>query len=469
VLLTITTNREPATDLGFLLHKHPDRVQTFGVTAGQAHVFYPEATEQRCTVALMLEVDPIGLVRGRGRQDEGFTLGQYVNDRPYAASSLLAVAMNQVFRTAMAGRCDKKPGLAESVLPLTIHLPVLPCRGGAAMAARLFEPLGWTVSAAEIPLDETFPEWGTSRYVDLTLTGEMRLAEALTHLYVMMPVLDDAKHYWVSPDEVDKLVRAGAGWLATHPDKALITRRYLNHRGRLFRSAMGRLAEIDDTEPEELDNAVAVEEVEEKPIPLVRQRHGAVLAALRAAGASRVADLGCGEGSLVAELLADPSFAEVLATDVSVRALEIAARRLRLDTMPERKKQRLQLFQSSLSYRDERLSDVDAAVLMEVIEHVDPPRLSALERAVFAEAQPKTVIVTTPNVEYNVRWETLPAGKFRHRDHRFEWNRDEFRAWATKTAEAWGYRFRLLPVGPDDPEVGSPTQMAVFTREEVTA
>ncbi|WP_163504950.1 3' terminal RNA ribose 2'-O-methyltransferase Hen1 [Fodinicola acaciae] len=466
MLLTITTDREPATDLGFLLHKHPDRVQTFGVSAGQAQVFYPEAAERRCTVALLLEVDPVELVRGRGRRDDGFTLGQYVNDRPYAASSLLAVAMNQVFRTAMAGRCDKKPELPNSALPLTIHVPVLPCLGGAAMAARLFEPLGWRVDAAEIPLDETFPEWGPSRYVDLTLTGTMRLAEALNHLYVMMPVLDDAKHYWVSPDEVDKLIRAGAGWLATHPDKALISRRYLNHRGRLFRSAMSRLAEIDDTEPEELDNAV--EESEEKPVPLVRQRHGAVLAALRASGASRVADLGCGEGALVAELLADPSFGEVLATDVSVRALEIAARRLRLDTMPERKKQRLKLFQSSLSYRDERLSEVDAAVLMEVIEHVDPPRLSALERAVFAEAKPKTVIVTTPNGEYNVRWESLPAGQFRHRDHRFEWSREEFRAWSAKTAETWGYRFRLLPVGPDDPEVGSPTQMAVFSREEVT-
>jgi 3' terminal RNA ribose 2'-O-methyltransferase Hen1 len=467
VLLTLTTTHEPATDLGFLLHKHPDRVQSFEVTAGQAHVFYPEATEQTCTAALMVEIDPIALVRGRGRKDEGFVLGQYVNDRPYAASSFLAVALSRVFKTAMSGRCDKRPELVDALLPLVIRIPALPCRGGAALATRLFQPLGWQVDAVEVPLDETFPQWGASRYVDLTLTGDLRLADALTHLYVLMPVLDDAKHYWVSPDEVDKLVRAGGGWLANHPDKALISRRYLAYRGSYVRSAMSRLAEVDDTEPEEIDNAVE-ETPAERPVPLAQQRHGAVLAALRASGAQRVADLGCGEGTLVGELLSDVTFEELVATDVSVRALEIAARRLHLDTMPERKKARLRMFQSSLSYRDERLSNLDAAVLMEVIEHVDPPRLPALERVVFGEARPKSVLVTTPNSEYNVRYETLPAGSFRHRDHRFEWSRAEFVKWAGKVAGEWGYQVRYLPVGTDDPEVGSPTQLAIFTRAEVT-
>ncbi|GAA1691061.1 3' terminal RNA ribose 2'-O-methyltransferase Hen1 [Fodinicola feengrottensis] len=468
MLLTIATTHQPATDLGFLLHKHPDRVQTFDVTAGHAHVFYPAASEHQCTAALMLEIDPIALVRGRGRKDEGFALGQYVNDRPYAASSMLAVALGKVFRTAMAGRCDHRPELVDVAMPLVIQVPTLPCKGGADLAARLFEPLGWQVEATEVPLDETIPEWGSSRYVALTLTGTMRLADALNHLYVLMPVLDDAKHYWVSPDEVDKLVRAGDGWLSSHPAKELISRRYLAHRGRFVRSALARLAEVDDTEPEEMDNAVT-ETQDERPIPLVQHRHGAVLAALRSSGARRVADLGCGEGALVGELLAEPAFTEVLATDVSVRALEIAARRLHLETMPERKKARLRLFQSSLNYRDERLSNLDAAVLMEVIEHVDPPRLSALERTVFGEAKPKTVLVTTPNGEYNVRYETLPAGRFRHRDHRFEWSRGEFQSWAGETARTWGYQVRYLPVGTDDPEVGSPTQMAVFTRVEVTA
>ncbi len=470
MLLTISTTAEPATDLGFLLHKHPGRPQAFDVSVGTAHVFYPEATATRCSAALLLEVDPVGLVRGRkGPAGEGFSLRQYVNDRPYAASSMLAVAMARVFKTAMSGRCDARPELAAATLPLEIHVPVLPCRGGPDLAHRLFEPLGWTVDATVIPLDETIPEWGESRYVDLRLTGEVRLADALNHLYVLLPVLDDAKHYWVSPDEVDKLVRAGGGWLATHPDKPLITRRYLAHRPGLFRAAMERLADADDIEVEDLDNAVADavgRDEPDRPTPLAEQRRGAVIAVLRAAGSHRVGDLGCGEGALTAALVADPTFTEVIAADVSARALDVAARRLRLDRMPDRQRERLTLLQSSLTYRDARLAGLDAVVLMEVVEHVDPSRLPTLERTVFADAAPRTVVVTTPNVEHNVRFDFLMPGAFRHRDHRFEWTRAEFADWADHVAAVHGYDVRYLPVGVDDPEVGPPTQMAVFTRSD---
>ncbi|MBA3233943.1 MAG: 3' terminal RNA ribose 2'-O-methyltransferase Hen1, partial [Propionibacteriales bacterium] len=429
MLLTLTSTHAPATDLGYL-HKHPQKVQAFDVAVGSAHVFYPEVSDERCTVALLLDVDPIGLVRGRkGPAGEGFALGQYVNDRPYAASSMLAVAIAKVFRTAMAGRCDARPELAESPMPLELHVPALPCRGGLELATRLFEPLGWRVTAETVPLDEQFPEWGDSRYVDLRLAGTLRVADALNHIYVLLPVLDDAKHYWVSPDEVDKLIRAGEGWLASHPDRELITRRYLSHRTSLVRTAVARLAEVDDTDPEALDNAMDAPEVREepdRPVPLAHQRQGAVLAALRASGAHRVADLGCGDGALLVHLLADASLTSVVGADVSARALEYAARRLGLDRMNDRQRERLTLFQSSLTYRDSRLAGLDAAVLMEVIEHVDLPRLPALERTVFGEAKPATVIVTTPNLEHNVRFETLLAGAFRHRDPRFEWSRQQF-------------------------------------------
>jgi len=473
VLLTVTTTQAPASDLGYLLHKHPGKVQTFDVAVGPAHVFYPEATEQRCTAALLLEVDPVGLVRGgKGPASEGFALGQYVNDRPYAASSMLAVALARVFKTAMSGRCDARPELAAGALALEVQIPALPCRGGAELARRLFAPLGWEVDAAGVPLDEQFPEWGDSRYVNLRLNGTLRLADALNQLYVLLPVLDDAKHYWVSPDEVEKLIRAGVGWLAHHPERDLITRRYLSHRSALFQTAMARLAEVDDVEPEQLDNATDAAVVGDEPdraIPLAQQRHGAVIAALRAAGAKRVADLGCGPGALLAQLLADPAFTSVIGADVSARALEMASRRLKLDRMSDHQRARLTLLQSALTYRDSRLAGLDAVVLMEVIEHVDPPRLPALERAIFGASQPQTVVVTTPNVEHNVRFETLPRGAMRHRDHRFEWTRQEFGDWAERVGETYGYAVRFLPVGTDDPEVGAPTQMAVFSKAPAEA
>ncbi|MDX6260472.1 MAG: hypothetical protein QOH84_2160 [Kribbellaceae bacterium] len=449
-------------------------------------MLYPEATAERCTAAVLLEVDPIALVRsGRGRSSEGFTLGQYVNDRPYAASSLLAVALGKLFRTAMNGRCDARPALAATAIPLEIHIPALPCRGGPALATRFFEPLGWTVDARPIPLDPVIPSWGDSRYIDLHLTGTLRLADALNHLYVLMPVLDDAKHYWVDTDEIDKLIRAGEGWLASHPEKELISRRYLAHRRNLTDTALERMAEADgELLPDEPDSEFgdnlpgsADAGGGSAPTPpgrdsassspsLAAQRRATVSEVLREIGGQRVGDLGCGEGVLVAELLKDGRYDQVVAADVSSRALSRVEKRLRVGEMSDRQRERLRLFQSSVTYADARLGGLDAVVLMEVVEHVDPERLPALGRAVFGGARPGAVVVTTPNSEYNVRFEKLSAGAFRHPDHRFEWTRREFADWAEWVCAAYGYGVEFRPVGPVDDEVGAPTQLAIFKRKE---
>ncbi|RZQ63550.1 3' terminal RNA ribose 2'-O-methyltransferase Hen1 [Amycolatopsis suaedae] len=460
MLLTITTTHRPATDLGFLLFKHPERTRSVTLSAGRAHVFFPRATETECTAALQVEVDSVALVRGDRAQ-----LTQYVNDRPYAAGSLLAVALRTAFGTAMKGRCDQRPELAETPLPLRIRVPSLTARGGADLTRRLFEPLGWQVTAIPVPLDPEFPEWGESRYVDLTLDGTLRLADALRHLYVLLPALDGGKHYWIGQDEADKLLRVGEGWLAAHPERELITHRYLVHRRPIVDYALERLAEASD-----LPDALAEPEITEapdQPVPLAVQRQGSVLAVLRAAGARRVLDLGCGGGALLKVLMGEPSFTEIVGLDVSARALDVAERKLRLDRLPEHSRSRISLRQSALTYADPSLTGYDAAVLMEVIEHIDQERLPAMEHAVFGVARPGTVVVTTPNSEYNVRFEALPAGHFRHSDHRFEWTRAQFREWADGVATRRDYAVRYLPVGTDDPEVGSPTQLAVFTAKEV--
>ncbi|QDU23517.1 3' terminal RNA ribose 2'-O-methyltransferase Hen1 [Urbifossiella limnaea] len=461
MLLSITTTHRPASDLGYLLHKHPDKFQSFDLSFGRVHAYYPEAGDDRCTACLLLDVDAVGLVRGRS-PDQDFLLAQYVNDRPYVASSFLSVAVAQVFGSALQGKCKDRPELAAAPIPLEARLDVLPVRGGEAFLRAVFEPLGYAVEATRHPLDEHFPEWGESPYFSVAVRHTVTLSELLTHLYVLVPVFDARKHYYVGDDELEKLLAKGAGWLTRHPAKDEIARRYLGNRPSLVRQALGRLVDEEEAGEDESPEKQQAEERLEKPTRLNDQRLGAVVAALRGSGARRVLDLGCGEGKLLRELLKDRQFEEILGLDVSVRSLEIASRRLKMERLPDAQAKRLKLLHGSLTYRDKRLEGFDAAAVVEVIEHLDPPRLRAFERVLFECARPGTVVLTTPNREFNVTWEALPAGQFRHADHRFEWTRREFQDWAAGVAARHGYAVRFLPVGPEHPEHGPPTQMGVF-------
>ena len=463
MLLTISTTHRPANDLGYLLHKHPERFQSFDLSFGKAHVYYPEVGAERCSACLMLDVDAVGMVRGKN-PDQNFLLGQYVNDRPYAASSFMSVAIAQVFGSALQGRCKDRPELVATPIPLEARLDVLSVRGGEPVLRAMFEPLGYEVEAVRHPLDERFPEWGESPYFSVVVRKTTTLGEILTHLYVLIPVFDAKKHYFVGDDETEKLLAKGEGWLARHPQMEEIARRYLRFQPSLYRMALSRLVleeepvEGEDDTPEKTQP----EEKLEQPLSLNEQRLMTVMAAIRSCWAKRVLDLGCGEGRLIRELLKDRQFEHILGMDVSVRTLEVAARRLKLERLPDHQANRVKLIHGSLMYRDKRLEGFDAASVVEVVEHLDPPRLKAFERVLFEFAKPRTVVLTTPNREYNVTWETLPAGQFRHADHRFEWTRQEFQGWATGIAARFGYTVRFLPVGPEHPELGSPTQMAVF-------
>jgi 3' terminal RNA ribose 2'-O-methyltransferase Hen1 len=461
MILEISSTRPPATDLGYLLHKNPARAQTFQLPFGAAYVYYPVATAELCTAALLLHIDPVALVRGHS--GPGRSAQEYVNDRPYVASSFLSVAISRVFGSALAGRSRDRPELTETPLPLSATLAVVPCRGGEPLLRRLFEPLGYAVAAQQHPLDPALDSLGASPYYTITLSRTGRLRELLTHLYVLIPVLDTDKHYWIGEAEVEKLLRHGEGWLAAHPQRELIARRYLRYAP-LVRRALAQLVEEDEPDFEEREGARGSDEQTlEGRLRLMDQRIGAVLAVLRQSGARRVVDLGCGEGHLLQALMKDPAFDQLLGLDVSHRALAVAAERLNLDRLAPKQRARITLLHSSLMYRDRRIEGYDAAAVIEVVEHLDPPRLAAFERALFECARPRTVVVTTPNIEYNVRFPTLPRGAFRHADHRFEWTRAEFDAWARGVATRFGYGVRFLAVGPEDAAVGAPTQMAVFS------
>ncbi len=462
MLLTISTTHNPATDLGFLLHKHPDKLQSFDLSFGKALVFYPEATEERCTAALQLEIDPIGLVRSIKRGGRQRLLEDYVNDRPYVASSFFSVALNRVFRSAFIGSSGDRPELAESEMPLEAVVHCLPSRGGEPVLRRLFEPLGYEVSAQSHPLDPEYESWGNSPYLTVRITGSKRLRDLLRHLYVLIPVLDSKKHYWIGDDEVEKLLRHGEDWLESHPEKELIASRYLKHRRSLARAALERLTDGEEASASEEDGRPDPEQVLEAPLRLNDRRIDAIVDVVKSLGAGTVIDLGCGEGKLIRKLLGIRTLRKIVGVDVSSAALEFAERRLGLREMPENQRRRLELMNGSVTYRDARLNGFDIAVVAEVIEHIDLDRLSAFERSVFEFAKPGVVIITTPNAEYNATFENMKPGQLRHPDHRFEWTRVEFSAWCAQICQKYGYGAEHRAVGDAHPELGAPTQMAIF-------
>ena len=539
MLLTISTTHStpssPATDLGYLLHKNPANYQRFELPFGKADVFYPEASEEKCTATLMLEVDPVELTRPKEGRRPGSWLQDYVNDRPYTASSYMSVAIASVFGNALRGQSKERPELAHTPIPLKAEVQVVPSRAGGDLIANLFEPLGYEVELEGHTLDEQFPDWGESQYFTVKLSQTVRLKDLLSHLYVLLPVLDNEKHYFVGKDEVEKLLRHSEGWLGKHPKQELISKRYLKYRQVLVDQASGRLAEPkeeevgpEEVEPEEVGpEEVGPEEVEpeetladslldrtspaspagesetesvsiqtpgqtpghspaqsseeglEKPMRLGDQRTAAVLKALREIAPESVLDLGCGEGKLLAELAAEPTFKKIAGVEVSQERLARARRRLKLGQRSKRGngtdrgessqaglEARVELIHGSLTYRDRRLSGYAAAVAMEVIEHIEPDRLGTFEQVVFGEAKPRAVLITTPNVEYNQLFVGMEPGTLRHRDHRFEWTRKEFEEWAERAAQKHDYNVRFQGIGTEDETHGQPTQMGIFTQRE---
>ena len=466
MLLTLTTTHQPATDLGYLLHKHPDKFQTFPLTFGKAHIFYPESNSEKSTIALLLDIDAIALVKQkRNARYQNFSLGQYVNDRPYIASSFMSVALSKTFSTAMNGKCKDKPEMVDIALPLAVKISVVSApKGGEILIRKLFEPLGYQVNLERHILDDKFTEWGESKYFNLNLKHTIELKKLLTHLYVLLPVLDNDKHYYVSKAEVDKLLERGKGWLESHPEKDQIIKRYLNNIGTLSRQALNRLVENEELSTS--SNDINPKEQKRKET-LHQKRLKLVLEQLKLSGAQSVLDLGCGEGKLLKMLLKEKQFKKITGTDVSFRELNKAKDKLYWDEMAPRQKERIELFQGALTYRDKRLEGYDAAAIVEVIEHLDEDRLQAFEKVIFEFARPDHIVLTTPNSEYNVLFESMEAGTFRHKDHRFEWTRKEFKAWANRVGGLNGYTVSFLPIGEEDKKVGAPSQMAVFSKKKL--
>jgi 3' terminal RNA ribose 2'-O-methyltransferase Hen1 len=469
MILNISTTHFPATDLGYLLHKHPDKFQTLELSVGKAHIFYPEKSEEKTTISLLLDIDPIEMVRGAKKNGDDFALGHYVNDRPYVASSFMSVALSKAFSSAMNGKCKDKPELVEVKLPFEVTISVIPApKGGEILIRKLFEPLGYQVELIRHPLDNKFSEWGDSKYYTLKLKHTITTKELLSHLYVLIPTLDNDKHYFVSQNEIEKLLQKGEGWLKEHPAKEQIIRRYLVDLVSLSKQALRRLNEGEETE-NDLNSSLAEDLVEKTDTQKRREslhekRINLVAEKIIGSGAKRVLDLGCGEGKLIKELMKQKQFTEIVGMDVSYTELLKAKEKLHFERMAPIQQERIKLFQGSLTYKDQRLAGFDAAAVVEVIEHLDLNRLKSFERVLFEFAKPKTVVLTTPNQEFNVTWEKLDADTMRHDDHRFEWTRKEFADWANMIATTYNYSVEILPIGDEVENIGAPSQMAIFSR-----
>ncbi|MFO0558852.1 MAG: 3' terminal RNA ribose 2'-O-methyltransferase Hen1 [Polyangiales bacterium] len=471
MFLQIECTTAPATDLSWIAHKHPDKAQSFALSFGVAHVFYPAATEARCAIAVAVEVDPVALSRGREGARSTTPLEPYVNDRPYVASSMLSTTIAQVLGSALNGRCEKRPELVERALDLRAILPVIAARSAARgdeLIRRLFAPLGYELELERLPLDTRFTDWGESPYWSVTLSARTTVRSLLEHLYVLLPVLDDAQHYWVSEADVEKLLSKGERWLSAHPERELVTARYLKHQRSLEELARARMDADGAIEPgtedrreRELEQRWEGSESAAK-VPLDAQRREWVRDQLAKHRARRVVDLGCGEAKLVTYLAQHSTVAHITGVDVSPQSLMIAQKRV--DKLGPSQRERVTLLQGSLIYRDARLQGFDAATVMEVIEHLEPELLPWLEDAVFAVARPPLVLLSTPNAEANAAMPGIPLGAMRHSDHRFEWDRATFRAWAERVASEHGYVVSFEDIGEAHAELGPPTQAAVFER-----
>ncbi len=471
MLLTITYKGHNTQDLGYLLYKNPYRAQSFEMPFGKAYVFYPEVSDEKTTAALLLDINPIDLARGKLGSSEG-GLFDYVNDRPYVSSSFMSTTLIKVLGTAMKGTCTKKQELADTPINLTACVHMLPCRGSADLPYEIFEPLGYMVETKTSVLDEKFSEWGNSPYIDLTISGTVTLSNLLNHLYVLIPVFDKQKHYYINEDEIEKLMLHGEGWLASHPLRNLIVSRYFARKKRYAAMAIDRLIENEPVDADDFGESAGENDsdpalpadIKEKRNTLNTMRLEAVKTAVLESGSSSVIDLGCGECRLTAMLLAEKQIKRIGAADVSVRALEKAKQHLHFDDMSPDKKNKLTLMQASLTYKDPRFSGYDTACVVEVIEHLDPQRIAAFERVLFEYAAPNTVIITTPNKEYNLHYENLYEGDLRHGDHRFEWSREDFKKWTGHVCDAFGYSVEISGIGDADEEFGTPTQMGVFKK-----
>jgi len=436
MLLTLTTDAERQSGLLNALGVTTGGMRTVQLPSGTATLFLSSASQTESAVSVLVEASRVA----------GGRRGSSAEQAPYPAPGPghAAITVLEACEGLLPAEDDGE------VIPLRLTVPGVACDG--PWARKLLEPLGYEVALR--PAD-------TGGIGTLLVSARTTVPRLLRHVCALLPALDDGLGLTIDSAGLAALADRVRRWLDGHPLLDLVLSRYASPPPLPTRQSLAPLLEEDLLDLDaSMVSADAVEASADRAMGAEPARQAAILDLLRTNSARRVALFGIGDGVLVHRLAGDPDVDLLTIADPSTEALARVAGYVSPDTIGHH----VILIQSSPLYRDERLQGCDAIILREVIEHTHPERLRTLERCVLEAAAPRMVIVTTPNADLNPRWPSLCANGRRHPDHRFEWGREAFSRWAQRLAGQTGCVAEVVPVGPEDAELGAPTLMGVFRR-----
>ncbi|WIM41190.1 3' terminal RNA ribose 2'-O-methyltransferase Hen1 [Paenibacillus sp. PK4536] len=478
--LTIKATGTHASMISHLLAKNPNNLYDRTEKGARIRLVYTSFQPEETEVLLFVTPDPIDLVKG---SPDHYDITQYINDRELVVSSLFCSYIRPALGTALNGK-PKADYIDWVEHPFTLHMSMGPVASDLpdSMIESLFQPLGYEVQMERGEIDYSFDLKNRSTVRHIQISGQQTLQHMLRQLYILIPVLDNYKHYYISDDEIERLQRYGEGWLSTHPQHDLIIKRSLRFAP-LIKEYEQKVAKNEDitnvsTElsthqaeasemkselSEDQDKQYDSNQTEPPVIRLNELRYRAIVEQVsQLPQHKQIVDFGAGEGKLSVRLGEIEGVEQIWAVEPSMQSqLRAIDRFAKLEgrtdyVIPV-------VTTGSLFYRDERWVDQDVIILCEVIEHINEVRLPQVIHTLFTDYRPQTLIMTTPNREYN---EVYQMGKdeIRHTDHRFEWTRAELEQYCTQWIQDRPYTFTLSGIGEKHEQYGQPTQMVVFHR-----
>ncbi|WP_141431100.1 3' terminal RNA ribose 2'-O-methyltransferase Hen1 [Bacillus sp. 03113] len=449
--LSVKAVGDGAKILSYLIAKNPYNLYDRDEKSNRVRLVYTVFDEKEVEVVIFVTPDPVELVRNSAN---AFDITQYINDREFAVSSLFCTNIRKALGTALNGK-PKEEYQKWVNHPFELHMNFGPVASHLSdeNIVELLHPLGYIVEIERGETNYSFElkQRSSSRFIHLK--GQQTIQQALRHLFILIPVIDNYKHYFIDEHEIEKLVRYGEGWLDSHPLREYIIKQSLRFSELI--NQFPSLAKKDDEEEHSSAPKVRLNEL----------RYQAVVEKIKSLSQrASIVDFGSGEGKLSVRLSNIPDVKEVLAVEPSETAQLRAIQRFEKASYNQTHVSPTPIL-GSLFYYDERLLNKDVMILCEVIEHIDEYRLPNIMKTIFREYQPKTLIVTTPNREYN---EVYAMDEIvRHSDHRFEWTRQEFKSKCETWIKNVLYSMEFEGIGLEHEEYGHPTQMCTFVRKEV--